>query len=183
MSRWVVRHQTHTQYDDLKKALNEHGMTIYNYNIISCATYEQEMEALRLWNESNKQRGYGLWVFRMEDVLNNTQLHLEGANSDEALLNFDLNRAKMNFEECTIGQARAELMQAIEHAEDMKQEFINSIGNIYCSRNIEIRDEALGELKDLYIRLALMEGETFKSWKELNKKFDAYMEELEADLY
>ena len=110
----------HTQYDDLKKALNERGMTIYNYNIISCADYEEEMERVLLWEESNKQRGYGLLVFRMEDVLNNPQWHLEGANPDEAFLNFELNRAKNNFDAVPIGQARAELMNAIEHAEDMK---------------------------------------------------------------
>ena len=58
--------------------------------------------------KSNEERGYGLLVFRMEDVLNNPQLHLEGANPDETLLNFDLNRSKENYEECSIGEARNE---------------------------------------------------------------------------
>ena len=46
-----------------------------------------------------------------------------------------------------------------------------------------MRGEALDELMDCYIRLALMEGETFSSWKELNAKFDVAIIEYEANIY
>ena len=101
-------------------------MTIYNYNIISCADYNDEMERVRLWDEFNDSRGYGPVHFTMEDVLNNMNVYLQGSNPDECLLNFDLNRAKANaktnFEERsnqTIGEARNSLMNAIDSAEDI----------------------------------------------------------------